>query len=120
MPHVQHVGPEFSQMSCEDLACTMSVEGSVNAIEGAHVGVAVRPEKIIMSRTQPEQANNWVKGSVQDIAYLGGHTVYHVELDSGKVVMATATNVDRQEQRLTWKDEVYLYWSASSAVVLCQ
>jgi len=117
---VQHVGLEVSQMSCEDLACTLSVEGSVNAIEGAHIGVAVRPEKIIMSRTQPEQANNWAKGRVQDIAYLGGHSVYHVELDSGKVVMATATNVDRHEQRLTWKDEVYLYWSAASAVVLCQ
>ena len=117
---LQHVGPEASQLSCEDLACTMSVEGGVNALEGAHVGVAVRPEKIYMSRTQPEQADNWVKGTVEDIAYLGGHSVYHVKLASGKRIMATTTNVDRHEQRLTWEDEVYLYWSASSSVVLYQ
>jgi putrescine transport system ATP-binding protein len=117
---VQHVSPQLSQLSCADLACTLNVEGGINAIEGALVGVAVRPEKILMSRQQPQQINNWAKGSVQDIAYLGGHSVYHVELDSGKVVMATTTNTDRHEQRLTWKDEVYLHWPASSAVVLYQ
>lgn len=117
---VQHVSPELSQFSCPDLDSTLSVEGGVNAVEGAQVGVAVRPEKIQMSRQQPQQANNWIKGKVQDIAYLGGHSVYHIELDSGKVVMATTTNMDRHEQRLTWKDEAYLYWSASSAVALYQ
>jgi len=117
---VQGVGADASQLSCADLDCALTVEGGVNAVEGAQVGVAVRPEKIYMSRTQPEQADNWLHGKVEDIAYLGGHSVYHILLASGKTVMATTTNVDRHEQRLTWEDQVYLYWSASSSVVLYQ
>ncbi|MCP4880876.1 MAG: polyamine ABC transporter ATP-binding protein [Gammaproteobacteria bacterium] len=117
---VQYVGTEASLMSCTDLDSVMAVEGGVNALEGARVGVAIRPEKVIMSRSQPQQTQNWAKGSVEDIAYLGGHSVYHVRLASGKIVMATTTNVDRHEQRLTWHDEVYLHWSASSSVVLYQ
>lgn len=117
---VQHVGTEASQLSCADLECVMQVEGGINAQEGAQVGVAVRPEKIYMSRSKPEQSDNWAFGKVHDIAYLGGHSVYHVQLSTGKIVMATTTNVDRHEQRLTWEDDVYLYWSASSSVVLYQ
>jgi len=117
---VQGVGSGASQLSCADLGCALTVEGGVNAVEGAQVGVAVRPEKIYMSRTKPEQTDNWLQGKVEDIAYLGGHSVYHVKLASGKTVMATTTNVNRHEQRLTWEDEVYLYWSASSSVVLYQ
>ncbi|MDP6969135.1 MAG: polyamine ABC transporter ATP-binding protein [Gammaproteobacteria bacterium] len=117
---VLHVGAEASQMSCADMACRLTVEGGVNALEGAQLEVAIRPEKITMARTRPEQEDNWVQGKIHDIAYLGGHSVYHIKLPSGMIVMVTTTNINRHAQRLTWEDDVYLYWSAASAVVLYQ
>ena len=38
---------------------------------------------------------NWTKGEVYDIAYLGGHSVYHIQLPSGKIVQAFIANAER-------------------------
>ena len=55
---------------------------------------------------------------MQDIAYLGGHSVYYVELPSGLVVQAFMANSERHVQRPTWDDAVYLHWVDASGVVL--
>ncbi|MNR57270.1 putrescine transporter ATP-binding subunit [compost metagenome] len=55
---------------------------------------------------------------MRDIAYLGGHSVYHVELPSGLVVQAFMTNAERHVQRPTWDDPVYVAWIDDSGVVL--
>ena len=110
----------LSTLTCADMDCLLTVEGSVNAKVGTELGIAIRPEKITMAATPPAQKNNWIKGKVNDIAYLGGHSVYHVRLASGKIMLATAMNADRYEQRLTWEDEVFLSWAAASCVCLYQ
>ncbi len=107
-------------LTCDDLVCPLVVEGGINAKAGAQIGIAIRPEKITMSATQPSQDNNWVKGSVHDIAYLGGHSVYHVRLASGTIMQTTTMNRGRYEKRLTWEDDVYLAWHAESCVPLLQ
>jgi putrescine transport system ATP-binding protein len=117
---VSQLETDYSQLNSADLAVPIQVEAGVNAPVGASLGVAIRPEKITMTRQAPDMAVNWLTGVVEDIAYLGGHSVYHVKLASGKRVMATGTNNDRHEQKVTWKDTVYLQWSNTSAVVLYQ
>jgi len=117
---VTQLETDFSRLSCEDLTAPIQVEAGINAPIGARLGIAVRPEKITMTRQKPDVADNWLTGVVEDIAYLGGHSVYHVKLPSGKRVMAVGTNNDRHEQKVTWKDNVYLHWSNTSAVVLYQ
>ncbi|MDC9719233.1 MAG: polyamine ABC transporter ATP-binding protein [Gammaproteobacteria bacterium] len=114
------LNPDYSRLSSTDLTAPIQVEAGINAPLGAQVGVAIRPEKIAMSRTQPNVTDNWLTGVVEDIAYLGGHSVYYVKLASGKRVMAMGTNNDRHEQKVTWQDPVYLHWSNTSAVVLYQ
>jgi putrescine transport system ATP-binding protein len=117
---VTQLETDYSLLSCADLTAPIQLEAGINAPIGANLGVAIRPEKITMSRQQPEGTENWLMGVVEDIAYLGGHSVYHVKLASGKRVMAIETNNDRHEQKATWKDKVYLQWSNTSAVVLYQ
>ena len=117
---VTQLETDYSLLSCADLTAPIQVEAGINAPIGASLGVAIRPEKITMSRQQPEVTENWLMGAVEDIAYLGGHSVYHVKLASGKRVMAIETNNDRHEQKATWQDKVYLQWSNTSAVVLYQ
>jgi len=117
---VTQLETHYSGLTCSDFTVPIQVEAGINAPIGAKLAVAVRPEKIIMSRQQPEAMSNWLTGVVEDIAYLGGHSVYYVKLSNGKRVMSVGTNNDRHEQKVTWQDQVYLHWSNTSAVVLYQ
>ena len=50
---------------------------------------------------------------------MGGLSIYHVVLDSGKKVRITQPNLLRTPtERITWDDQVYLTWHPSSGVVL--
>ena len=49
----------------------------------------------------------------------GNLSIYHVKLDSGKMVTATQANMARLIERpITWEDRVYLTWAPDAAVVL--
>lgn len=65
------------------------------------VAVAIRPEKVKLSRRGPAadavnaHAINRLEGVVTDISYLGGMTTYKVRLDSGAVVRSAMANTAR-------------------------
>src|SRR5262245_61588780 len=61
---------------------------------GAHVYVAIRPEKIRIERTRQAQ-ENVLAGEVIDIGYLGDLSVYKVKLDSGATLKTAVANVSR-------------------------
>ncbi|MET4695426.1 putrescine transport system ATP-binding protein [Endozoicomonas sp. NE40] len=92
--------------------------GISTAQENPQVWIAVRPEKTRISTEKPASGNNWSEGIIDDIAYLGTHSVYYVKLPSGKVVQANQANTERRGTRLTWNEPVYISWDASSPVVL--
>ena len=88
-------------------------------VSGTPVTVAVRPEKIRVGGTPDSQAANRVTGRIEDIAYFGDVSIYHVELTSGLRLQATLTNmVPRAEQPFAWGDEVDLWWQPTGGVVL--
>lgn len=89
--------------------------------EDKKVTFAIRPEKILVSHQKPEIEHpdfNWATGKVYDIAYLGGHSIYYIELPSGAIVQSFMANSERHVKRPTWDDQVYLYWEDDSGVVL--
>lgn len=95
--------------------------GITSQAENKRVTYALRPEKLLISMQPPELEHadyNWAQARVHDIAYLGGHSVYHLELKSGMVVQAFMANSERNVTRPTWEDEVYLHWVDDSGVVL--
>lgn len=92
--------------------------GITTSLETKTVFVAVRPEKTIITREQPEVEYNWARGIVHDIAYLGGISVYYIKLRNGQIVQCSMTNRERRADHPTWNDEVYISWEDSSAVVL--
>ncbi|WP_456781825.1 ABC transporter ATP-binding protein [Bradyrhizobium sp. USDA 3315] len=65
------------------------------------VAVAIRPEKVKLSRRAPatdggaSQAINRLEGVVTDVNYLGGVTSYRVKLETGAVVRASMANTAR-------------------------
>ena len=106
-------------MIIETPECNHYVGHGITGTLGMAVGVAVRPEKIGVGRERPSGEFNFCKGEIIDRAYLGSYTVYHLKLPTGKVIKASAPNVDRhQEGALTWGDQVYASWSDSAMVVV--
>ncbi|MEX0623935.1 ABC transporter ATP-binding protein [Saccharospirillum sp.] len=92
--------------------------GVTSGVDERSMLFALRPEKTLMTREKPEGEFNWSSGTVHDIAYLGGHTVYYVRLPQGKIVQCFLANVERRADRPTWDDPVYVHWASDSGVVL--
>ena len=92
---------------------------SSNIAPGSNVGVAIRPEKVRVSKTKPQQPYNWVRGAIEEIAYLGDVSIYYVKIETNKIVLATIANVDKSSQvDITWEDQVYLYWDVQNSILL--
>jgi len=122
--------PDFVRIQCEDLGAVVYVNHGISSAPGATVWVAVRPEKIQLTRHPPSappgvhhhdtgQGENLVRGIVKEIAYMGDMSIYLVRTDAGKMVRVTMPNVARHaEDRITWEETVYVSWHAESPVVL--
>jgi putrescine transport system ATP-binding protein len=118
--------PEYVRIGSDELGGTLYVSHGISAAPEAVVWAAVRPEKIFMSTSPPQidgsgaahGTDNVVRGAVQDIAYLGDLSIYLVKLATGKVVRVTQPNTSRHAEAITWDQQVYLSWDASSPVVV--
>ncbi len=102
----------------DEAGCDLQVHHSQPLASGMEVTVAVRPEKIRVYE-QHRDLPNRIHGVIEEIAYLGDVSIYHVKLASGKTIQFTQSNVQAlAEQPLTWGQEVALGWSADSCGVL--
>ncbi len=83
------------------------------------VALAVRPEKLFVSKVQPEQDHNIFIGRVEDVAYFGAHNTYIVQAHDGMRVKITEANTSRHELSvLTRGDTVFFGWHDSAGIVL--
>jgi putrescine transport system ATP-binding protein len=111
--------PDHIFVETTELPCRLYVNHGVTGPLGMPVTISVRPERIALTRKPPEGAYNWGRGTVANIAYMGGYSLYHVKLDSGKTVVANVSSLALTEiESPTWGDEIYVRWSASAGVVL--
>src|SRR4029434_2190534 len=87
---------------------------------GSQTWVAVRPEKILISRTPPDGSDlNVLKGVVWDLGYFGDQSLYRVRLPTGTVIQVSAQNLRRSASlTVEWDDEVYLSWDVASTMLL--
>ena len=106
-------------LKCADLDRNIYVGyGIATSVEDKSVTYAIRPEKLLVTTQMPTCEHNWSSGKVHDIAYLGGHSVFYVELPSGKIVQSFMANAERRGSRPSWGDTVYVWWEDDSGVVL--
>src|SRR5438105_3941621 len=98
---------EIASREAGRLAVSTRVAGTIMVAEPRQpitktiVAVAIRPEKVKLSRRGPvsDEGNahsiNRLEGIVTDVSYLGGITPYKVKLDSGAVVRSSMANTAR-------------------------
>jgi putrescine transport system ATP-binding protein len=105
-----------------EAGCDLIVDELGRFGSGQRVWVALRPEKIRLSK-EPRPGNrvNQIKGMVWELGYLGNRSTYRIKTETGKLVTVFAQNDQRtSEWSIDWSDEVYLSWTANCAVVLQQ
>ena len=104
----------------------MPGEFLARAVPGLEVGMqvtmALRPEKISISRERSD-GPNVVAGVVKDVAYFGKDSLYRVTLPSGKLVAVHAVNVLRTDvagRVADWEDQVWLSFEPGAAILLAE
>jgi putrescine transport system ATP-binding protein len=92
---------------------------------GERFSVAIRPEKVKLSRRGPvseaghETAINRLDGVIADICYLGGSTTYKVKLDTGGMVRASVANSARLDvDAYSLNQQIVAWFSPDDCVVL--
>jgi putrescine transport system ATP-binding protein len=110
---------DYVTIRSPQLPVPVYVGHGISGFEGQEVSFAVRPEKLGIGKAEPAQEYNKAKGVIEDIAYFGSHSVYHVRLPGGYKFMANFANVQRwASEGLTWNDEVWVWWGDNDGVVL--
>jgi putrescine transport system ATP-binding protein len=108
-------------------AGTIMVAAPRQPLTKAIVSVAIRPEKVKLSRRGPASdainahAINRLEGVVTDVSYLGGFTVYKVKLETGAVLRSSMANTARLDvDGYTMSQRVIAWFTPDDCVVLEQ
>ena len=110
---------DFILIDSKDIGCQLQVTCTATVPIGSHISIAIRPEKIAITKLPQDLSFNAIRGFVQDIAYLGDMSIYHIRLETGKIMQVSLPNLYRLSERdVTWEDEVYMSWRRENGVVL--
>jgi putrescine transport system ATP-binding protein len=122
---LDHDQADHCIIGCAD--CKHYVGHGITGTEGMAVTVALRPEKITLSKAKPAGVEgmagdfNQVQGTVKEMSYFGSFTVFHLQLASGAALKVSMANTQRhRDEDFTWGDTVWASWSESAHVVLTQ
>ncbi len=114
---------ESTIISVPKLGMAVAAKADRRMQPGMKITVAVRPEKIAISREKPEGAANALAGQVQDLGYFGKDSLYRVKLPTDTLLSVNSVNARRggeNERVAQWEDKVWLSFDPSSAILLTE
>jgi len=118
---VSQSGPDHVVVTSKELGVEFNTEHTNSIIEGTKVWIAVRPEKITLSKTPLDLTTNQLKGVVADIGYHGKTSTYRIRISNDQIIEVSVPSQKRPKgdrQSIDWDEEIYMNWDQSSAVVL--
>ncbi|MCA9972563.1 MAG: ABC transporter ATP-binding protein, partial [Anaerolineales bacterium] len=86
---------------------------------GQPVTLLVRPEKVYLARDARRPSQETLRGTVDQVVYLGTDTRYTVRLQGGQSLVALARNLNG-DGPLRQGEPVHVYWHATDARVLTE
>jgi len=107
-------------------AGTLAAAEPPRPIENDLVCVAIRPEKIKLSRRAPASdvdhapVINRLEGTITDVNYLGGTTTYKVKLDGGAVLRSSLANTARLDFDAYGPSQRVVAWFAPDDCVVLE
>ena len=118
---VKSVSKDKAVVACPSWSGDIIVDREATIDVGQKVWVAVRPEKITISKKQPPKGVNATEGLVLDLGYFGKDSLYRVKLPSSAMVRVNRVNDQRggESARVAkWEDKVWLSFDSSAAILL--
>jgi putrescine transport system ATP-binding protein len=117
---VQRIEDDYILIESKDAGTSVTALGKHDVNVGQSICFALRPEKIFVGKSQPDNdEDNRIPGVVHDLGYLGNLSLYRIQLANGKIVLVSSQNRRRSASRfLEWEDEVWISWRPRSVVVL--
>ena len=117
---VAAIDDDSISIKSEEAGCAITALGKHDVAVDQAACIAVRPEKIFITREEPEEESDIrMKGVVDDLGYLGNLSLYRVRLESGKVILVSQQNRRRSAERFVeWEDEIWVSWRPRSSIVL--
>lgn len=113
---------DLATLSVPALATSVQARSVPDLQVGQAVTVAIRPEKLSISRS-PQVGQNVFEGEVKDLAYFGKDSLYRISLPGGAVIAVHAVNARRAadgERVADWYDKVWLSFDPTSAIILTE
>ena len=118
---VSQSGPDHVVVTSKELGVEFNAEHTNSIMEGTKVWIAVRPEKITLSKTPLDVTTNQLKGVVVDIGYHGKTSTYRIRIINDQIIEVSVPSQKRPKgdrQSIDWDEEIYMNWDQSNAVVL--
>ncbi len=118
---VEKSSEDYSEISLEGLSHTVTCFNDKKLKIGELVHMSIRPEKIHISRKQPENhaLHNVFQGEVEDIVYKGDHTKYWVRVEDYRfAILQSNSRFLLDGKPITWEEKVWLWWHADDGYML--
>ena len=95
----------------------------MSAKVGDNIMLMVRPEKICITKKEPEQENdrrNCLVGEVKEIIYSGFQSVYFVSINGDDVLRVSRQHINypNDQRAISFYDHVYVWWEASDGFIV--
>jgi spermidine/putrescine ABC transporter ATP-binding subunit len=104
-----------------DAACLGRITVPHSGPAGGEVGIAVRPEKIRLDRTEPGPDRIRLRGRVTEVAYYGDESAVYLQDGTGATVNVNVPNEARTTTpAFAIGDELWLSWNPTDTLVLTE
>ena len=119
---VEAIEGDSMKVAIAALGQSISVPIKTDVAAGDGICLAIRPEKIWISRETPDAGGKTIlRGTVSDQGYFGNLSLYRVQLASGTVIQVSSQNRVRSAGRsIDWDDQVHIHWDNESMIVLSE
>ena len=89
---------------------------------GMPVSIALRPEKVLLSLTDPLKQHNVMPCVLENWSYFGSYTSYSLRVEGDQRLKVSVTNIDREQNHQNWEEgqRLWAHWEDNAMVMLTQ
>lgn len=111
--------PDLMRVETDDLGPVVAppVPGLT---QGQTIWLAMRPERVWMTREVPPDGVNTIPGVVLDMGYVGHMSSYMVQLANGRLIRVTQANEGRRDNPIKWDESVHVSFDPPDFRVLTE
>ncbi|HOO73459.1 MAG TPA: ABC transporter ATP-binding protein [Spirochaetota bacterium] len=111
----------YCRLNITDFDDNIIVYNDKNFHMKSRVYLSIRPEKFVISFDEPEHHNklNRVRGTVEEIIYMGTHTTYWVRVGDYRIQVRQSHDRFLLDQRIIERgNDVFISWHADNCYIL--